>query len=73
MIHLVKRPPPSLAGEPAGGGQGAASSATPPTEGGESGRGITVHASQDMVFVGNIPVSSRNDITQVTQVGPLPL
>lgn len=29
---------------------------------------MRVQASQDVVIVGNIPVSSHNDITQVTQV-----
>lgn len=82
VIHLVKRPPPSLAQGTAateGGdsvGTGAAATPGTGTGGGAEvggrgvGGGITIQASQDLVFVGNIPVSSHSDITQVTQVIP---
>ena len=66
MIHLVKRPPPSQSNSSSTLNDG--SSSTGAAEVGGEGRGITVQASQDVVFVGNIPVSSHSDISQVTQV-----
>ena len=72
VIHLVKRPPPSVAAPGASEGQGSTPGSA---EGGLEGgggegedRNVTVQASQDVVFVGNIPMSSHTDITQVTQV-----
>ena len=64
VIHLVKRPPPSVTNPADAEGQGSAAG-----QGSEEDVGnVTVQTSQDVVFVGNIPVSSHTDITQVTQV-----
>lgn len=73
VIHLVPRPPPSVTDQAS---STTGTSGTSCTEGeGREGedevgrrRGVRVQASQDLVIVGNIPVSSHNDITQVTQV-----
>ena len=70
MIHLVKRPPPSLAGPQGDGVSAEGQSSAPPRTGAGPGPppGMTVQATQDVVIMGNIPVSSHSDITQVTQV-----
>ncbi len=73
MIHLVKRPPPSLSGSQGAGsagaeGQGSSSTWGAEGEGMGAGPGMTVQATQDVVILGNIPVSAHSDITQVTQV-----
>jgi hypothetical protein len=66
VIHLVKRPPPSVTASGNAGGQGT-TGGQGATEGVPEGS-VTVQASQDVVFVGNIPMSSHTNITQVTQV-----
>lgn len=66
---MVKRPPPSIAAPSTAEGQGSSEGGQGGDgEGDGGGRNVTVQASQDVVFVGNIPMSSRTDITQVTQV-----
>lgn len=72
---MVKRPPPSVteqaqnAADPeapsGGGGAGGGGTGGEETERGTS---VSAQTTQDLVIVGNIPVSSQNDITQVTQV-----
>ena len=67
VIHLVKRPPPSVRGQGEGAAEGQSSGAGSEGAGPVPG-GVTVQATQDVVIMGNIPVSSHSDITQVTQV-----
>lgn len=68
----MKRPPPSVTEQ----AQNAADPEAPSGAGGggtggeemERGTSVSAQTTQDLVIVGNIPVSSQNDITQVTQV-----
>lgn len=67
----MKRPPPSVTEQ----AQNAADPEAPSGGGGagggeemERGTSVSAQTTQDLVIVGNIPVSSQNDITQVTQV-----
>ena len=70
VIHLVKGIPPSLNPASAEDAEGQGSRQQ---QGAEPGvENVTVQTQQDMLFVGNIPISSHTDITQVTQVRKRP-